>query len=283
MANLISGLFETESAAENAVSQLKSMGYSSNEITVIMKDRNAARDFADETGTRTMADVGTGAAIGGTIGAVLAGLLAVGSVTIPGVGLVAAGPLAAMLAGAGAGGAAGSLVGWLVGAGVSEDVAPYYERGLNDGGIVVTCAAHPGDEARVQNILQGGSVAYSGYNTPSYVAPTYRERYQDLGNGVPGVQTGGRTVDGAPDTRGIMEKTADTLTGDRIDDKTGKVVAKNPIVDAGREPIIDNGIPGVQTGGHAVDGTPDTRGMMEKTADAVTGDRIDDKTGKVVR
>ena len=44
-----------------------------------------------------------------------------------------------------------------------------------------------------------------------------------------------------------------------------------------------NGVPGVQTGGHAVDGTPDTRGVSEKVADAVTGDHIDDKTGKVVR
>lgn len=44
-----------------------------------------------------------------------------------------------------------------------------------------------------------------------------------------------------------------------------------------------NGIPGIQTGGHAMDGTPDTRGITEKVADAVTGDRIDDKTGKVVR
>jgi hypothetical protein len=43
-----------------------------------------------------------------------------------------------------------------------------------------------------------------------------------------------------------------------------------------------NGIPGVQTGGHAVDGTIDTRGLTEKTADAVTGDTIDDKTGKRV-
>jgi hypothetical protein len=48
------------------------------------------------------------------------------------------------------------------------------------------------------------------------------------------------------------------------------------------EPVAGNGIPGVQTGGHAVDGTPDTRGIMEKTADAVTGDNIDDKTGKRV-
>jgi uncharacterized protein YjbJ (UPF0337 family) len=39
----------------------------------------------------------------------------------------------------------------------------------------------------------------------------------------------------------------------------------------------------MHTRGRAADGTPDTRGPMEKIADAVTGDRIDDKTGKVVR
>ncbi len=43
-----------------------------------------------------------------------------------------------------------------------------------------------------------------------------------------------------------------------------------------------NGIPGIQTGGHTVDGTIDTRGVAEKTADAVTGNAIDDKTGKRV-
>ena len=52
---------------------------------------------------------------------------------------------------------------------------------------------------------------------------------------------------------------------------------------ANRYETWGNGVPGIQTGGHATDGTPDTRGIMEKVADAVTGDRIDDKTGKVVR
>ena len=39
-----------------------------------------------------------------------------------------------------------------------------------------------------------------------------------------GVKTGGQSLDGSPDTRGITEKVADTMTGDRIDDKTGKTV-----------------------------------------------------------
>ena len=41
-----------------------------------------------------------------------------------------------------------------------------------------------------------------------------------IGNDVPGVQTGGMTTRGE-DTRGISEKTADAITGDRTDDKTG--------------------------------------------------------------
>lgn len=39
---------------------------------------------------------------------------------------------------------------------------------------------------------------------------------------------------------------------------------------------------GIKTGGYDLGGTPDTRGITEKVADAVTGDRIDDKTGKPV-
>ena len=42
------------------------------------------------------------------------------------------------------------------------------------------------------------------------------------GNDVPGVQTGGVTTAGS-DTRGITEKAADAITGDRVDDKTGGI------------------------------------------------------------
>jgi hypothetical protein len=181
MANLITGLFDTESAAETAVSQLKQIGYGQNEITIVMKDRAAAADLAHDSGARTMEGVGAGATIGGVVGAVLAGLLAVGTVTLPAVGLIAAGPLAAALAGAGAGGIAGGVIGWLASLGVPNDVAPYYERGLQEGGVVVSVAAHAGDEARVQNILQTGSVAYSGGTAGSYVTPAYRSRYSDIG------------------------------------------------------------------------------------------------------
>jgi hypothetical protein len=180
MANLITGLFETEAAAEAAVAHLKEIGYTENEISVIMKDRRAGEEFAIATGATTMEGVGTGAAIGGTIGAVLGLLATIGSIAIPGVGLLVAGPLAGMLAGAGAFGLAGGLLGWLVGVGIPEDVAPYYERGLSAGGVVVVVATHPDDDARVHDILNSHAAAYSAPNMPSFIAPTYAAQHADL-------------------------------------------------------------------------------------------------------
>jgi hypothetical protein len=119
--------------------------------------------------------------------------------------------------------------------------------------------------------------------------PAYNRSYDASvapGNGVPGVQTGGYAVDGTPDTRGIMEKTADAVTGDNLDDKTGKPISYDNRAtwdpNAPAMPSLGNNVPGVQTGGRLADGSSDSRGILEKTADAVTGDNWDDKQGKPV-
>ncbi|HKQ99121.1 MAG TPA: hypothetical protein VJT09_00530, partial [Pyrinomonadaceae bacterium] len=75
---------------------------------------------------------------GGTVGATLAAIAAIGtSVALPGIGLLIAGPLAAGIAGAGAGGLTGGLIGALIGSGIPEDRAKEYERGINEGGILM--------------------------------------------------------------------------------------------------------------------------------------------------
>jgi hypothetical protein len=108
----------------------------------------------------------------------------------------------------------------------------------------------------------------------------------NIGNGEPGIQTGGHANDGTRDTRGITEKLEDTVTGDNIDDKTGKRVDGGRFDPAGDRrgsyAYVEGGTPGIQTGGHDADGSPDTRGITEKIEDTVTGDKIDDKTGKRV-
>jgi hypothetical protein len=52
---------------------------------------------------------------------------------------------------------------------------------------------------------------------------------------------------------------------------------------ANRMDSLGETVPSIKTGGVANDGTPDTRGLAKRPADALTGDPIDDKTGRVVK
>ena len=81
---------------------------------------------------------------------------------------------------------------------------------------------------------------------------------------------------------GALGSGAAVAAVDRVDnDNTVSGVGHGATRDAGDVVAAPgNGVPGIQTGGHHVDGTADTRGIAEKTADAVTGDVTDDKTGK---
>jgi hypothetical protein len=130
--------YEREPAAA-AVERLHQLGYSENDISVMMSDKTRERAFGKMVKAKGSEGLAAGATIGGIIGAVVAGLTATGAVVTTG-GLAAplvAGPLAAALAGLGVGAAGGGIVGGLVGVGIGEKKAKDYERGLNEGGILV--------------------------------------------------------------------------------------------------------------------------------------------------
>src|SRR5262245_35064816 len=118
MAHLVTGIFANRASAELAVDQLMASGYSRDDISVLMSDATRGREFGITEDSKAPEGAATGAAVGGVLGAIAAGLISVGIIAIPGVGLVAAGPIIAALAGAGAGGAAGGLLGALIGAGI---------------------------------------------------------------------------------------------------------------------------------------------------------------------
>lgn len=139
---MMTGMFRDRESAEKAYGSLTSRGYASEDINLMMSDKTRDTHFADgansELGSKALEGAGVGSAIGGTLGAVIAGIAAIGtSVLLPGVGLLIAGPLAAALAGAGAGGLTGGLIGALVGSGIPEEQAKQYEEGINNGGIVM--------------------------------------------------------------------------------------------------------------------------------------------------
>ncbi len=145
--NVLTGMFRDRASAERAYNNMYERGYKDDDINIMMSDETRKRHFStdkrtdrDETnfGNKALEGAGAGSAIGGAVGAAAGIIAAIGtSIAIPGLGLVIAGPLAAGLAGAGAGGITGGIVGALVGAGIPEDRAQKYEKGIKDGNIVM--------------------------------------------------------------------------------------------------------------------------------------------------
>lgn len=139
---MLTGMFRDRDSAERAYQAMSGRGYTRDDINVMMSEEARKRHFSDdarqsELGTKAAEGAGVGAAVGGTLGAVVGVAAAVGAIALPGIGLIALGPVAAGLAGAGAGGVTGGLVGALVGSGIPEDRAKQYETGLKQGGILM--------------------------------------------------------------------------------------------------------------------------------------------------
>ncbi len=149
---MVTGLFTDKESSESAYKSLRDRGYSDDEINVIMSDETRKKYYANdadsELGNKAKEGTGVGGAIGGTLGAIIAGVAAIGTnLVLPGLGLVVWGPLAAALAGAGAGALTGGLVGALVGWGIPEDRAIVYENGVKNGGTVIGVKPRSAEDA----------------------------------------------------------------------------------------------------------------------------------------
>ena len=143
---ILTGMFRDRESTESAYRSLRDRGYSDDEINVMMSEDTRNKHWGSDTvgddetnlGNKALEGTGIGSAIGGTLGAIIGGVAAIGTnLVLPGVGLVVAGPLAAALAGAGAGGLTGGLAGALIGWGIPEDRANLYESGIKEGGTVL--------------------------------------------------------------------------------------------------------------------------------------------------
>ncbi len=143
---VVFGIFETRSAVERAVDDLKANSFRHQDISVLMPSVESSQDFAHEKATKAPEGATTGVASGLAIGGTLGWLVGIGSLAIPGIGpFVAAGPLLAALAGAGIGGAVGGLTGALVGMGIPEYEAKRYESVIKNGGILLSVHADDSD------------------------------------------------------------------------------------------------------------------------------------------
>jgi len=127
---------------EIIVSNLKAVGFSSNDISVLLPDKNTTKDFAYEKHTKAPEGTAIGGTVGLGIGAALGWLVGIGSLAIPGVGpFIAAGPIMAALSGAAVGAATGGLTGALIGVGIPEYEAKRYEGKIKGGCVLISVHA----------------------------------------------------------------------------------------------------------------------------------------------
>jgi uncharacterized protein (TIGR02271 family) len=167
MAKTILALYDDFPTAESVTRALVESGFPSEDISLMAN--NSAAEYgsglsgsvaASGEGRSAEGDKGasgtmTGAAIGGTIGGIGGLLVGLGALAIPGIGpVVAAGPLAATLIGAGAGAAAGGLLGALTSIGVPENEANLYAEGVRRGGALLALRAEESEAERAIAIME---------------------------------------------------------------------------------------------------------------------------------
>src|SRR5437879_9746066 len=131
------GIYPDRVAVEEGVEHLRRAGFRNTDISVLFPENEGTKDFAHEKHTKAPEGTTTGATSGAVIGGGLGWLAGIGALAIPGLGpLIAAGPIVAALAGAGAGGVVGGITGALVGMGIPEYEAKRYEGRIKEGGIL---------------------------------------------------------------------------------------------------------------------------------------------------
>jgi hypothetical protein len=164
---------QSESQASEIVSELKSAGFTNNEIASLLPDKTGTRDFAHERHTKAPEGAATGGLVGGVIFAGLGWLAGIGSLAIPGLGpFIAAGPIMGALSAGAIGAATGALTGGLIGLRHPEYEARRYAGRLRDGNILLSvhCENQQAiqraktvlERANVGNIASGGESKIPG-------------------------------------------------------------------------------------------------------------------------
>jgi hypothetical protein len=151
---MVTGLFRDGKSAELGYQVVSQRGYGTAEINVVMSDDTRTRCFPGdrqidtEMGSKAAEGGELGGPVGGTIGTIIPIIVAAGLLAIPGLGWVAAGPVAVALTAACATGVAFGLMAAISDWGIPEERAHQYEAGIRDGGILMGVKPHSDEDRR---------------------------------------------------------------------------------------------------------------------------------------
>ncbi|MEH2331862.1 histidine kinase [Nostoc sp.] len=198
------GVFSHRRDVENALHELKKVGFDMDRVSVITQDGDrddiAGADVSDRVGDKSDDGAKVGAATGGALGGLAGLLVGLGTLAIPGIGPImlagaAATTLATTLAGAGIGAVAGSLLGALIGLGIPEERARVYDERVKRGHYLVIIDGTDSEILRAEAILNHQGVEEFGiYDHPDaanattgYVTPTPAGGYSGVAKRAIGV------------------------------------------------------------------------------------------------
>ncbi len=162
---MVFGIFSTRENAEEAITELESVGFNPKDISIVMQNKEEAKVLHENTGVSVAGSAATGATTGAAIGGIAGLLVGIGAIAIPGIGaLLIGGPIAAALglsgaaaatvSGAATGALAGGLIGALMGLGVPEEDAKVYEESVKSGAILVAVPAQSNEHREASAILR---------------------------------------------------------------------------------------------------------------------------------
>ena len=139
MTQTVVGLFDDRDDAQSAVKDFLNHKFAPDRVSIVTTDTHG--EFVQQPVTKDGNQAGSGAAAGLVSGAIVGGifglLVGVGVLLIPGVGILAAGPVAMTLAGAGIGAVGGGLLGALIGLGIPDHQVSTYAEAIRRGGCLL--------------------------------------------------------------------------------------------------------------------------------------------------
>lgn len=138
----VTAIFTSHEDAVEAAHRVKEAGLRTSDISIITNEEN----------TETQNDqISRGTVSGGVLGGAAGLLLGLGTIAIPGLGMVAAaGPIAGLLGGA----VTGGIVGALVDLGIPQEKSKEYERDIREGNTLWSMDVEETNYERVKGILR---------------------------------------------------------------------------------------------------------------------------------
>jgi hypothetical protein len=145
----------SERQAVQIEENLTKAGFSNDEISALIPDKDSTPEFARNPSTKGGDGKTTSASNVGVFGEAMDLLASIGALAIPGVGrLIAAGPLFATISAFTTGAAVVGISSILVSLGIPKLAAKHYENRIAEGGILISVHAQtPGHVEKAQAVL----------------------------------------------------------------------------------------------------------------------------------